>query len=212
MRGVDTYSFGLIRIARTAACCAAAVSAFVLLAGSPAAAQFVCSNTGGPAILVVLPATDVAFGGTLGVDRAFGPNFRLGAFAGGGASREDVELSVQTIDATYGFGGVYSRFDWVTQYLDFSLYGGGIAKNTTRGVANNTVPSGFETATASYAGWFISPELTYGYRIPLMTGILATPRASVRYVGGALDWLQRERLGIGSQRRPPRHQRHRRAS
>ena len=94
---------------------------------------------------VVLLATDVAYGGALGIDRAFGPNLRLGAFAGGGASREDVELSVQTIDATYGFGGVYGRFDWVTQYLDFSLYGGGINNNSTRGVANNTVPSGFET-------------------------------------------------------------------
>jgi hypothetical protein len=36
------------------------------------------------------------------------------------------------------------------QYLDFSLYGGGINNNSTRGIANNTVPSGFETATASY--------------------------------------------------------------
>ena len=73
----------------------------------------------------VLPATDVAYGGALGVDRAFGPNLRLGAFAGGGASREDVELSVQSINSTYAFGG---GFDWVSQYLDFSLYGGSISK------------------------------------------------------------------------------------
>jgi uncharacterized protein with beta-barrel porin domain len=136
---------------------------------------------------VVLPATDVAYGGALGVDRAFGPNLRLGAFAGGGASREDVELSVQSINSTYAFGGGYGRFDWVSQYLDFSLYGGSISNSSSRGIANNTVPSGFETATASYGGWFISPELTYGYRIPVMPGMVATPRASIRYVGGALD-------------------------
>ena len=136
---------------------------------------------------VVLPATDIAYGGALGVDRAFGPNLRLGAFAGGGASREDVEFSVQSIDSTYAFGGGYGRFDWVSQYLDFSLYGGSISNSSTRGIANNTVAGGFETATASYGGWFISPELTYGYRIPLNNNILMTPRVSVRYVGGSLD-------------------------
>jgi uncharacterized protein with beta-barrel porin domain len=135
---------------------------------------------------VVLPATDIAYGGALGIDRAFGPNLRLGAFAGGGASREDVELSVQSIDSTYAFGGGYGRFDWVSQYLDFSLYGGGINNSSTRQVANNTVASGLEVATASYGGWFISPALTYGYRIPFKD-ILVTPRFSLRYVGGALD-------------------------
>jgi len=135
---------------------------------------------------VVLPATDIAYGGALGIDRVFGPNLRFGAFAGGGASREAVELSVQSIDSTYAFGGVYGRLDCVTQYLDFSLYGGGINNTSTRGVANNTVASGFETATASYGGWFISPEVSYGYRIPFKD-LLVTPRVSVRYVGGSLD-------------------------
>jgi len=45
----------------------------------------------------ILPATDLAFGGTLGIDRAFGPNLRLGGFLGGGASFENVELNVETI-------------------------------------------------------------------------------------------------------------------
>jgi outer membrane autotransporter protein len=135
---------------------------------------------------VVLPATDVAHGGAPGIDRAFGPNLRLGAFAGGGASREDVELSVQSINSTYAFGGAYGRFDWATQYLDFSLYGGSISNSSSRGITNNTVASGFETATASYGGWFISPALSNGYRIPFKD-ILVTPRVSVRYVGGSLD-------------------------
>jgi hypothetical protein len=136
---------------------------------------------------VVLPATDVAYGGALGIDRAFGPNLRLGAFAGGGASQEDIELSVQSINSTYAFGGGYGRFDWATQYLDFSLYGGGINNSSTRQVANNTVAGGFETATASYGGWFISPALSYGYRIPFANNFVMTPRVSLRYVGGALN-------------------------
>jgi outer membrane autotransporter protein len=135
---------------------------------------------------VVLPATDIAYGGALGVDRAFGPNLRLGAFAGGGASREDVELSVQSINSTYAFGGGYGRFDWTTQYLDLSLYGGGINNSSTRQVANNTMSSGLEVATANYGGWFINPAVTYGYRIPLKD-LLVTPRLSLRYVGGSLD-------------------------
>ncbi len=134
----------------------------------------------------ILPTTDTAYGGAMGVDRIVSSDLRLGAFVGAGASREKVELDVQSIDATYVFGGVYGRFDWRTQYLDFALYGGGINNKSTRGVANNTVPGGFENATASYGGWFISPEVTYGYRIPVKS-VLVTPRLRVRYVGGELD-------------------------
>ncbi len=136
----------------------------------------------------ILPATDTAYGGALGVDRAIGGNLRLGAFVGAGASSESVELSVQSVDATYVFGGVYGRFDWVTQFLDFSLYGGGIRiSNNTSGFADNLVPTGFVNAAATNSGgWFVSPEVTYGYRIPVKD-VLVTPRASLRYVGASLD-------------------------
>jgi outer membrane autotransporter protein len=149
----------------------------------------------------ILPTTDTAFGGAMGVDRVLGGNLRLGAFVGAGASREAVELDVQTIDATYVFGGAYGRFDWATQYLDFSLYGGGIDNKSTRQIANNTVASGFETATASYGGWFINPEVTYGYRIPF-NAITVTPRVRLRYVGGELDGYSEsgsmQNLSVGS--------------
>ena len=120
----------------------------------------------------------------MGVDRVFGPNLRLGAFVGAGGSREQVELDAQKIDATYVFGGAYGRFDSVSHYLDFALYGGGIDNKSTRQVANNTVANGLEIATASYGGWFISPELTYGYRIPF-NALTVTPRLRLCYVGGA---------------------------
>jgi outer membrane autotransporter protein len=86
------------------------------------------------------------------------------------------------------FGGVYGRFDWVTQYLDFTLYGGGIKiSNNTSGFADNLVPTGFVNASAgSSSGWFISPELIYGYRMPF-NAVTVTPRIRVRYVGGELD-------------------------
>jgi outer membrane autotransporter protein len=144
----------------------------------------------------VLPATDTAYGGALGIDRAFGPNLRLGGFLGGGASRESVELSVQSVDATYIFGGVYGRFDWVAQYLDFALYGGSIKiSNSTIGFADNLVPTGFVNATAANSGgWFISPELTYGYRIPF-NAVTVTPRVRLRYLGASLDGLNESFAG-----------------
>jgi hypothetical protein len=46
----------------------------------------------------ILPATDTAFGGAVGIDRMFASNWRLGAFVGAGAGREDVSFGVQTVD------------------------------------------------------------------------------------------------------------------
>jgi outer membrane autotransporter protein len=135
---------------------------------------------------LVLPTDDWAYGAAMGVDRMFGGNLRLGAFVGAGGGREAVELNVQTIDSTYVFGGGYGRFDWATQYLDFALYGGGVDNKSARQVANNTVANGLEIATASYGGWFISPEVTYGYGIPF-NAVTVTPRLRLRYVGGELD-------------------------
>jgi len=135
----------------------------------------------------VLSAHDTAFGGALGIDRRVSGELRLGAFVGAGGSREQVELDVQRVDSTYVFGGVYGRFDWVTQYFDFALYGGGIDNKSTRGIANNLAPNGFEFATASFGGWFVSPEATYGYRIAVNKDLTVTPRVRLRYVGGALD-------------------------
>jgi len=48
-------------------------------------------------------------------------------------------------------------------------------------------PNGFEFATASFGGWFVSPEATYGYRIAVNKDLTVTPRVRLRYVGGALD-------------------------
>ena len=135
---------------------------------------------------LVLSATDTAFGGAIGADRMFGSNVRLGGFVGSGSGREDIAFNTQTIDTDYVFGGLYGRLDWTTRFLDFALYGGGMSNSSTRTVANNLAPDGLESATASYGGWFVSPELIYGVRIPMMDFVM-TPRASVRYVGGVLD-------------------------
>ena len=134
----------------------------------------------------ILSATDTAFGAALGVDRTFGSNVRLGGFVGGGGGQEAIAGKVQTINTDYYYGGGYGRFDWMTHYLEFALYGGSMTNSSTRGIANNTVPTGFETASASSGGWFISPQLLYGVRIPVMDFVV-TPRVMIRYLGAALD-------------------------
>ncbi len=45
-------------------------------------------------------------------------------------------------------GGVHSRFDWVSQFFDFTLQGGGTNNKSTRSVMSNLAASGFDSAEA----------------------------------------------------------------
>jgi len=134
----------------------------------------------------VLKSRDTAFGGAIGIDRQLTPSLRLGVFAGAGSSRLRTEFDVQSVDSDYGFGGGYGRYDNHNYYFDFALFGGGISSNSTRQVVNNLVANGLEVAKASYGGWFISPDVTFGYRFFNPLGTI-TPKVRVRYVAGALD-------------------------
>lgn len=109
---------------------------------------------------------------------------RVGLFGGGGAGRLAVDMNSQTVDSSYGFGGTYGRFDWGGSFLDLKLWGGGSQNSSTRLIANNLVPNGLESATASYSGAFFTPEAAYGRRVLLGDGVLLTPAARLRYVAG----------------------------
>jgi outer membrane autotransporter protein len=126
------------------------------------------------------------WGGLLGVDRQVRGDLLLGAFVGGGTSRLTVDKGSQSVTTDHVAGGVYGRFDWASQFLDFTLQGGSTESKSTRLVISNLAPN-LENATARSSGWFVSPELTYGMRYALGNGNTLTPFARVRYLAGIFD-------------------------
>ena len=107
------------------------------------------------------------------------------------------------------FGGVYFRLDRVTHFFDVAMTGGITSNDSTRQVAHNLAPAGQETATASYNGWFVSPEFTYGVRIPVASNAYADAerqvplhrRASIGlYRGGLLANAHGERAHVPQSR------------
>jgi outer membrane autotransporter protein len=138
-----------------------------------------------------LHATTNYEGGAVGFDFVARPDLRLGLFAGGGQSRLSLDLNTGSTTSDMVFGGVYGRYAFAPfgapGFLDFALHGGGSRNSTLRNINNNLLAGGLETATASYNGWYVSPELAYGFNVPLWSAYTLTPSLRVRYVAGMFD-------------------------
>jgi len=136
--------------------------------------------------------TDAFYGGMMGADFAGRPDLRYGIFLGGGQTRSRIDVNQFGTDSDLVFGGAYARYDIGQSFLHAALQGGSSRNSaTTRTTNNNLAANGIETAHASFDGWYVSPEATFGHRFAL--GKLAdaaytlTPSLRVRYLYGAFD-------------------------
>ena len=135
----------------------------------------------------VLRSVTNFYGGAIGVDRLARPDLRLGGLVGGGAINTSIDLNSGGAVSDIVFAGVYGRKDFGPAFVDFALLGGHTSNRTTRNVNNNLLANGLETATASFGGWFFSPEIAAGYRYDFAPGWTVTPTARLRYLAANYD-------------------------
>jgi outer membrane autotransporter protein len=131
------------------------------------------------------------YGGLLGGGWQVRPNLRLGLFAGAGETRSTIDTYGET-ESTLVFAGLTGRYNWGASFLRFGLQGGHSSNDTTRShINNNLVPGGLETATASFDGWYLTPEATFGHRFALGSvgggAYTLTPSFTVRYLHASFD-------------------------
>lgn len=127
------------------------------------------------------------YGGAIGADRLVRPDLRLGGLVGGGAIRTSIDFNSGNTASDVVFTGVYGRKDLGPAFIDFALLGGHTGNRTTRNINNNLAANGLEIATASFGGWFFSPEVAAGYRYDFMPGWTLTPAARLRYLAANYD-------------------------
>jgi uncharacterized protein with beta-barrel porin domain len=133
----------------------------------------------------------MTYGGMIGSDFTARPGLRTGLFLGGGKTRTSIDLNQGGTDSDMVFGGAYARYDIGASFLHGAIQGGGSRNTTTRTINNNLLANGIETASASFNGWYVSPELTIGHRFALGqfadAAYTLTPSARIRYLYGAFD-------------------------
>ncbi|MBI5263121.1 MAG: autotransporter domain-containing protein [Bradyrhizobium sp.] len=139
---------------------------------------------------VLLHAANAFYGGMLGGDKRVQPGLTVGAFIGGGATRTDIDLNTGDSRSDLGFGGVYANYDAGQTFLRAVVQGGASRNTVTRTINNNLLPTGLETATASFDGWYVSPDATIGHRFALGQfangSYTLTPSLKLRYLYGEL--------------------------
>lgn len=130
------------------------------------------------------------YGGMMGVDKTFRPGLRIGGLLGAGSIKSTIDLNSGDTKSDIVFGGLYGRYAMNQSFVDFALLGGHSSNDLHRNMANNLVPGGLETAYANYNGWFISPEIAYGVKMPVGTNLTLTPTARVRYLAAGFGSYQ----------------------
>jgi hypothetical protein len=131
------------------------------------------------------------YGGLLGGGWQVRPNLRLGLFLGAGETRSQVDPGYGETKSTLVFAGLTGRYTWGASFLRFGLQGGHSSNDSTRNTNNNLVAGGIENATASFDGWYVTPEATFGHHFALGAAggaaYTLTPSLTVRYLHASLD-------------------------
>ena len=116
------------------------------------------------------------FGGQVGVDYSFTPNFAAGLALGYTATNADLDGGLGEIDDDTVRAGPYMSFTWDEWYVDGSLTVGYHFYNGQR-----SIPSLSQTANSDYSGYDVTGYFGGGYHIELEHDLRLTPMASVQY-------------------------------
>lgn len=105
----------------------------------------------------------------------------LGALAGIGQGRVNINSGNHTVDSTTGIIGLYGRHEAGIASLDFSLLAGLSGHHSNR---QAVALGGLETARADYASWFISPAVGVAIPVLQLDASEVDLVGRVSYVGG----------------------------
>lgn len=109
-----------------------------------------------------------------------------GFFGGGAWGDAKADFASQSTDEESYFGGAYVSASFGATSFDVALVGGRSTFDRDRRIANNTLATGLESASAEYDGWFISPEARLTERMRF-GGQKIEASVSARYAGLFLD-------------------------
>lgn len=182
----STGSIGTLNYASPAPRTAAQTAADSLVAAPPVPSRkFWATAIGGGSSLSGGDGTHNAYGALVtGGHAEVGPGLTVGVFAGYARSRQTIDNGPQTIDADTGLFGVYGKKDMGLAMLDFSLLGGVSTNSSSRDIST---PTGTDTATASFNGWFLAPQIG-GYVPVFETGNSKVGvEAKLGYITGGLS-------------------------
>lgn len=125
--------------------------------------------------------TSIQAGALVGMDARLTNDSLAGVFAGLG--RGVIDASADTsIENTALVGGGYASFALGGAFIDLNAVIGATINQSTRRILNNKAPGGYDTASGSYTGLFVSPSIRLGLDQEIASARV-TPSVALMYAG-----------------------------